>query len=246
MEERKPGHSLEWVLTYLDITDEKVIERFKKLNQFVNDKNRDEKPIDNTNRPLILYDNTHYRGNSIGKYIPFDNTIFIKEKINIEYDDEFQTQHLLVAHELAHALRGVEPILGDRSGHGVNFFLRMFRDVVWNSNAISLQNKFLGMIKEFSYSCSLGIYKIVERVLRSQSCTIALPLKYFTIGALINDKRYDINDLGRWFINIIKDHYSDISNDEMLNLDLESIFERIINNKPKVDKINSLGKLKSH
>jgi hypothetical protein len=103
---------------------------------------------------------------------------------------------LLIAHEFAHALIGSKKIIGQRAGHGVLYYICLMRDVVWYAENISVKEKFLSLLYEFAYSCSLAQYRGINRICRSQSTAISLELNYFSINNLYQDSRSDINNLG--------------------------------------------------
>ncbi|MDR2568364.1 MAG: hypothetical protein LBC44_03540 [Mycoplasmataceae bacterium] len=114
-----------------------------------------------------------------------------------------------MAHEFGHAIVSNRDIVGSRAGHGVIYFHRMMRDVVWYATNIPMIEKFKMIAEEFTYSCSIGMYKIVDRIFRSQSTVIALETDYFTIDDLISDGRDDIVELGQWFWEILSPYLQD-------------------------------------
>ena len=168
-------------------------------------------------KPFKIYANKHFRGSHAGHYLPLDNIVEIKEKI--DEDNPSYWQKTLIAHEFAHALIGSEKIIGNRRGHGVLYYLCLLRDVIWYADNLSLAEKMQVIQDEFSYSCSLGQYRGTNRIFRSQSCRISLNLTYFTINSLFHDARSDINNLGQWLWEQISEFIANFDNKSKL-LDL--------------------------
>jgi hypothetical protein len=75
---------------------------------------------------LEIYTNAKIRGRAIAHYCPSKN--IIESRIDIVENSPFGLS--LLAHEFAHALTKSSDIVGNRSGHGVFYYLRMVRDVI--------------------------------------------------------------------------------------------------------------------
>lgn len=214
-----------WIMHYLGINNKEIIKQYRiwNLEQMDSDEN-DEKNVWQTH-PIKVYANKNFRGMHAAHYIPGANIIEIKEKIDEENPSYWQKT--LVAHEFAHALIGKKKIIGNRRGHGVNYYQYLIRDVIWYATKISLAEKFQALKDEFSYSCSLGQYRGTNRIFRSQSCHISLDLSYFSINSLYEDKRSDINNLGKWLWEQISEYIAGLDNKkELLELPISELIDK--------------------
>ncbi|MDR0752975.1 MAG: hypothetical protein LBF02_02615 [Mycoplasmataceae bacterium] len=241
-------YDFDWIVSYLGINDEKIINKFLEMNkknnayikQVKNNKDIDENNNKQENKeiiyePLLMHTNKKFKANHIGHYLPISNLIEIKNSIDETGNDYFDVE--LVAHEFAHSLIFSHEIKGNRAGHGVNYYLVLMRDVIWNANHISMYEKFYAALTEFSYSCSLAQYHVTRKIIRSTSRTNSLGLEHFSINSFLNDKRQDLNNLGNWFFKIISLYLEPTKND-ILTPPISDLIDKIMNEKLKNEETN--------
>jgi hypothetical protein len=77
----------------------------------------------------------------------------------------------------------------------------------------------------------VGQYRGLNRIFRSHSYSIALPLSYFTIKGLIDDKRSDISELGLWLLQELTVYIKDLPNTYTTSEEsLEDVISRAMKN----------------